>query len=191
MGIKKIIWICVFLNLNTLTYSEMITPKKEFTAFEVVKIQLTALKNNNNPSIDSGIKQVWLFAHPNNKKITGPYERFRIMIYGQQYRQLLNHDSHKINLIIHAAAYKHVNILEDNILSAVMNGMLKRVAIKIVMTVGLPQQCLFQKIKVIVFDETSFLFSKINNNCFCSLRHTYICYSLWCNISWQRKWNII
>ena len=28
---------------------------------------------------------------------------------------------HKINLIIHAAAYKHVNILEDNILSAVNN----------------------------------------------------------------------
>ena len=24
----------------------------------------------------------------------------RIMIYGQQYRQLLNHDSHKINLIM-------------------------------------------------------------------------------------------
>ena len=46
----------------------------------------------------------WLNAvpttHPKNKMITGPYERFRIMIYGQQYRSLLNHDSHKINLII-------------------------------------------------------------------------------------------
>ena len=43
--------------------------------------------------------QTWLFAHPDNKKVTGPYERFRIMIYGQQYKYLINHSSHKINLI--------------------------------------------------------------------------------------------
>ena len=66
----------------------------------MVKIQLQALKNNNKN--DDGIKVTWLFAHPDNKKVTGPYERFRIMIYGQQYRQLLNHDSHKINLIMNS-----------------------------------------------------------------------------------------
>ena len=43
---------------------------------------------------------MWIFAHPNNKKATGPYERFRIMIYGKQYNILLNHSSHKINLIM-------------------------------------------------------------------------------------------
>ena len=52
----------------------------------MVKIQLNALKNNDEK--DDGIKQTWLFAHPDNKKVTGPYERFRIMIYGEQYRHL-------------------------------------------------------------------------------------------------------
>ena len=47
-----------------------------------------------------GIKQVWVFAHPENKKVTGPYEKFRIMIYGAQYRYLLNHTSHKIDLMM-------------------------------------------------------------------------------------------
>ena len=63
-----------------------ITPNEKLLPYDVVKIQLEALKNNNKN--DDGIKVTWLFAHPNNKKVTGPYERFRIMIYGQQYRQL-------------------------------------------------------------------------------------------------------
>ena len=63
----------------------------------MVKIQLEALKNNNKKN--DGIKQTWLFAHPNNKKYTGPYERFKSMILGEQYKILLNHSSHKINLI--------------------------------------------------------------------------------------------
>ena len=41
-------------------------------------------------------------AHPENKKSTGPYARFRIMIYGDQYRTLLNHTSHKIELLMNS-----------------------------------------------------------------------------------------
>ena len=49
---------------------------------------------------DNGIKQTWLFAHPENKKMTGPYPRFRVMLYDVHYRILLNHYSHKIDLIM-------------------------------------------------------------------------------------------
>ena len=48
---------------------------------------------------NDGIKQTWIFAHPENKKFTGPYERFEKMILSNQYKILLNHVSHKINLI--------------------------------------------------------------------------------------------
>ena len=98
MEIKKILTIVVFVLFINSTNSESIEPNEKLSPYDVVKIQLQALKNNNQN--DDGIKITWLFAHPDNKKITGPYERFRIMIYGQQYRQLLNHDSHKINLIM-------------------------------------------------------------------------------------------
>ena len=54
---------------------------------------------SNNDEKDKGIRQTWLFAHPDNKKFTGPYEKFRIMIYGQQYKYLMNHSSHKIKLM--------------------------------------------------------------------------------------------
>ena len=101
MELKKILTLLILILLNTSVYAELTEPNKKFEPYDVVKIQLEALKNNNKD--DNGIKQTWLFAHPDNKKITGPYERFRIMIYGQQYKFLLNHSSHKINLITNSA----------------------------------------------------------------------------------------
>ena len=97
MELKKILILFIFILFYNSVYAELANPNKKLNPYDVVKIQLEALKNNNKD--DNGIKQTWLFAHPDNKKVTGPYERFRIMIYGQQYKFLLNHSSHKINLI--------------------------------------------------------------------------------------------
>ena len=97
MELKKIIISSIFIFYFGHVNAELIKPNKKFDPYDVVKIQLVALKNNDEK--DQGVKQTWLFAHPDNKKITGPYERFRIMIYGQQYKYLMNHSSHKIKLI--------------------------------------------------------------------------------------------
>ena len=97
MELKKFIILFILILFNNSVYAELAKPNKRLSPYDVVKIQLEALKNNNKD--DNGIRQTWLFAHPDNKKVTGPYERFRIMIYGQQYKFLLNHSSHKINLI--------------------------------------------------------------------------------------------
>ena len=97
MELKKIILSFIFIFYFSTLNAELIKPSNKFDPYDVVKIQLKALKNNNEK--DQGIMQTWLFAHPDNKKVTGPYERFRIMIYGRQYKYLINHSSHKINLI--------------------------------------------------------------------------------------------
>ena len=97
MELKKIILSFIFIFYFSTLNAELIKPSNKFDPYDVVKIQLKALKNNNVK--DQGIMQTWLFAHPDNKKVTGPYERFRIMIFGQQYKYLINHSSHKINLI--------------------------------------------------------------------------------------------
>ena len=98
MELKKILFTITLALFFNNVQANPSAPNENLSPYGVVKIQLNALKKNNKN--DDGIKLTWLFAHPDNKKITGPYERFRIMIYGQQYRQLLNHDSHKINLIM-------------------------------------------------------------------------------------------
>ena len=99
MELKKYFILIIILNFTNFLHADIIKPAEKLTAYDVVKIQLTALKNNNKPSKNTGIKQTWIFAHPENKKYTGPYERFEKMLLGVQYNILLNHDSHKIKLV--------------------------------------------------------------------------------------------
>ncbi len=100
MELKRYFFLTIFLLFSSHLNADLIKPDKQFTPYDVVKIQLEALKKNGKKNL--GIRQTWLFAHPNNKKVTGPYERFEMMIYGQQYKLLLNHNSHKIILVMNS-----------------------------------------------------------------------------------------
>jgi len=100
MELKKYLILITILSFTKSLGADIIKPAENLTAYDVVKIQLTALKNNNKPSKNKGIKQTWIFAHPENKKFTGPYKKFEKMILGNQYNFLLNHDSHRIKLIM-------------------------------------------------------------------------------------------
>ena len=102
MELKKYFIFIIILNFTNFLYADIIKPAKNLTAYDVIKIQLNALKENNKPNKNSGIKQTWEFAHPENKKITGPYEKFQKMLLGDQYKVLINHESHKIKLIMNS-----------------------------------------------------------------------------------------
>jgi hypothetical protein len=76
--------------------TDVLEPDPALSPAEVVEIQLTALQANDAPASDAGIAQTWAFAHPKNKRVTGPLPRFAEMIKGPQYRILLNHRSHEV-----------------------------------------------------------------------------------------------
>tara|TARA_B100001093_G_scaffold445271_1_gene448824 strand:+ start:74 stop:547 length:474 start_codon:yes stop_codon:yes gene_type:complete len=76
--------------------AEILKPNSDIKPSEVVKIQLNGLKKNNLNFKDSGIEQTWNFAHPNNKKVTGPLPNFKRMIKGDSYQMMLDHISHTI-----------------------------------------------------------------------------------------------
>jgi len=76
--------------------ADLIKPNDEIEPYQVIKIQLRSLMNNDDPKENYGIEQTWEFAHPNNQKYTGPLEKFIVMVKGQSYRMLLNHLEHKI-----------------------------------------------------------------------------------------------
>ena len=69
-----------------------------------VHIQLRALQNNDVPSPDSGIRKAWAFAHPDNKRLTGPLSKFMAMIKQPAYAMLLNHQNHEIQLLERSAS---------------------------------------------------------------------------------------
>ena len=80
----------------TTTRADVIKPNNGIKPYQVVKIQLRSLKKNDDPFINAGIEQTWEFAHPKNKKFTGPLEKFKILLNSDSYKMLLNHIDHNI-----------------------------------------------------------------------------------------------
>jgi len=81
-------------------YSPDLTkPNVYLKPLDVLVIQLDSLKRNNIPFNDAGIEQVWEFAHPSNKKLTGPLEKFKKMIYSESYKMLIKHENSEITIL--------------------------------------------------------------------------------------------
>ena len=114
--IKKIFTFTLILPFFIFTSirAELIKPNSNIEPYKVVKIQLSSLMKNNYPNKDDGIKQTWEFAHPNNQRVTGPLDRFKIMLKGDSYKMLLNHLEHKIVAvkIINGVADYEVTVLD-------------------------------------------------------------------------------
>ena len=103
MILNKMNWalrISLFLLISiSFSNAELMSPNSSIKPSEVVKIQLTGLKNNNKDFKDSGIEQTWNFAHPRNKKVTGPLDNFKRMIKGDSYQMMIDHLSHTITMV--------------------------------------------------------------------------------------------
>ena len=91
--------VIIFLLNLSISKAELQTPNSMILPAEVIKIQLIGLMNNDEKFKDSGIEQTWNFAHPENKKNTGPLPNFKMMIKSRSYQMLLNHLNHTITNI--------------------------------------------------------------------------------------------
>ena len=96
--------ILIILSLGSLRLdknypTKLTNPNSSLKPIEVLTIQLNSLKRNNIPFKDAGIEQVWNFAHPSNKKITGPLEKFKKMIYSKNYQMLIGHENNEVTIL--------------------------------------------------------------------------------------------
>jgi len=69
----------------------VLEPSPDLTPRDVVEAQLAALKANDEPEADAGIRAAFRFASPENKRTTGPVERFIEMVKNPLYAPLLHH----------------------------------------------------------------------------------------------------
>ena len=79
----------IFILTNVSKAISDVLPNDIFSSEEVVELQMNSLQTNSKIN-NSGIYQCWLFAHPENKKYTGPYNNFKRMISDTSYKILLN-----------------------------------------------------------------------------------------------------
>ena len=92
-----ILTLSLFVINNNKALSNVL-PNDMFSAIEVVELQMTSLQTNSKIN-NAGIYQCWLFAHPENKKYTGPFSNFKRMIADTSYKILLNSIKFKTQLI--------------------------------------------------------------------------------------------
>ena len=118
-GLIYLILIFVFAVMFIVTApADVIKPNNGIEPYQVVKIQLRSLKNNDDPFKNAGIEQTWEFAHPNNKKFTGPLERFKTLLSSESYKMLLNHIDHQVqevNVTDEKAAFEVTVLAEGKI----------------------------------------------------------------------------
>ena len=97
---KKSLYFFIFFSLfftsSEKTNADLLKPSTKYKPYDVVEIQLKALKNNNKPYENAGIEQTWEFAHPSNKQTTGPLSKFIQLLNANSYNILLDHVDHKI-----------------------------------------------------------------------------------------------
>ena len=94
---KTIFKVLILLLISsTFSNAEFLNPNSTIKPKEVIKIQLTGLQKNDSKFKDSGIEQTWNFAHPNNKRVTGPLSNFKMMLKSDSYGMMINHLSHTI-----------------------------------------------------------------------------------------------
>ena len=94
---KKIFKALILLLITiSISKAEILKPSSDINPKEVIKSQLTGRQKNDLNFKDSGIEQTWNFAHPNNKKVTGPLSNFKKMLKSDAYQMMINHLSHTI-----------------------------------------------------------------------------------------------
>jgi len=91
--------ILFFFIINDVFSADLIKPNPSLKPKDVILIQLNSLKNNNTPYEDAGIEQTWEFAHPNNKVMTGPLNKFKKMIKGENYKILISHENNEVSVL--------------------------------------------------------------------------------------------
>jgi hypothetical protein len=89
----------------------LIKPSPNLSAYQVLNIQLQSLKNNKKLRNNLGIIQTYEFAHPENKKLTGPIQNFTRMIQSDNYSILLNHEKTKVG-VIHQDQFHEVYLIQ-------------------------------------------------------------------------------
>lgn len=98
--LSRLVFFVLVLLVTPAWAQGLMKPDPGLTPHQVIEIQLKSLAQNDTPNRDAGIAQTWEFAHPNNKRMTGPLERFKLMMKSPNYETMINHLEHKIEAVV-------------------------------------------------------------------------------------------
>ncbi len=86
-------------------------PDPSLSPQDVVSIQIEALRNNDIPYEDRGIEVTFNFASPANKRMTGPLERFKLMVHDPVYGPMVNHRSANYENLLVEGEFARIDVV--------------------------------------------------------------------------------
>ncbi len=93
------------------THLPQTEPDPSLSPQEVVSIQIEALQHNDTPYEDRGIEVTFNFASPTNKRMTGPLERFKVMVRNPIYGPMIDHRSAEYENVRVEGDFAHVDVI--------------------------------------------------------------------------------
>ncbi len=94
--------------------TEYIAPHPSLSPQEVVEIQIIALQENDEPSVDFGVRKVYNFSSPENKEAIGNLKSYIQMLHNPVYKSLLNHRIYGLDDIrlVQDLAFQKVTLID-------------------------------------------------------------------------------
>ena len=86
-------------------------PSPALTPNEVVRLQVDALGQNDDPHPNAGIEAAFRFASPANKRATGPIERFRLLFDTDAYGPMIGHDGARYSEVQQSNAEAQMGVI--------------------------------------------------------------------------------
>ncbi len=93
------------------THIPQTEPDPSLSPQDVVSIQIEALQNNDTPYQNRGIEVTFNFASPANKRMTGPLERFKVMVRNPSYGPMINHRSAKFENLVIEGEFARIDVI--------------------------------------------------------------------------------
>ena len=118
MQVKKYLVLLIFLSCTTSVPAENIDTTAQTSVVESNAILTEILESyqnfSNSPQISLDI--IWNYAHPDNKKITGPKENFRNMLLSEPYNSILDLKEYSFTKTVETKDTEHyeIKILANN-----------------------------------------------------------------------------
>ncbi len=112
---KQLLWVTALLVVLAAPVEADHLPQTEpdpsLSPQDVVSIQIEALRNNDTPYENRGIEVTFNFASPANKRMTGPLERFEVMVRNPIYGPMINHRTAKYETLMIEGEIAQIDVI--------------------------------------------------------------------------------
>ncbi len=117
MQVKKyLVFLILFSCSSSVSENIETATEADFIESDIILTEILESYQNFSNSPENSLDTIWEYAHPDNKKITGPKENFRNMLLSEPYNSILNLKEYSFTKTVATETNEHyeIKILADN-----------------------------------------------------------------------------